>query len=186
MSAAVSALVDRLVADQLTTNPGSRGGRAMKGRSIVFLLSFVAIASPPLAEGQDDRALLTQALNDYASAFHTFDTQRTLNHYHEPLMLVAGPAVRLMATRADTEAWMKAFWARLKERGFARGSEFSPLHVKQVSPTVAVASAQFVRYKADGQELERNGVTYVLHKTGDAWKIVVVMGHAPGNILRLD
>jgi ketosteroid isomerase-like protein len=158
----------------------------MKRRSIVFLLSFVAIASTAPAEGQDDRAVLIQALNDYASAFHSFDEQRVLNSYHEPLILIAGPAVRVMATRADTEAWMKAFWARLKERGFARGSEFSPLHVKQVSPTVAVASAQFVRYKADGQELERNGVTYVLLKAGDEWKIVVVLGHAPGNILRLD
>ena len=45
--------------------------------------------------------------------------------------------------------------------------------------------AQFVRYKADGQELERNGATYVLHKTGDGWKIVVV-GHDPGGVLRLD
>jgi len=158
----------------------------MKRPLIVFRPFFVAIALAATAEGQDDRATLTQALNDYARAFHSFDAQRTLNHYHEPLMIVAGPAVRLMATRADTEAWMKAFWAGLKERGFARGTEFSPLHVKQVSPTVAVASAQFVRYKADGQELERNGATYVLHKAGDAWKIVVVMGHPPGNILRLD
>lgn len=158
----------------------------MKRSSTVFLLSFLAITSTSPAEGQDERAVLTQALNDYARAFHSFDAQRVLSYYHEPLILVAGPAVRVMTTRADTEAWMKTFWAALKERGFARGSEFSPLHLKQMSPTVAVASAQFERYKADGQVLERNGVTYVLHKTGDAWKIVVIIGHAPGNILRLD
>ena len=76
----------------------------MKRRSMVFLLSFVAVASTTPAEGQDDRAVLTQALNDYASASHRFDDQRALNSYHEPLMLIAGPAVRVMATRAETEA----------------------------------------------------------------------------------
>lgn len=138
------------------------------------------------AEGQDDKAVVTQALNDYVSAFHNFDVQRVLRYYHEPLMLIGAAGIRVMATRADTEAWMQSFWARLKERGYARGGEFSPLHVKQVSAGVAVASAQFVRYKADGQELERNGATYVLHKTGDGWKIVVVVGHDPGGVLRLD
>jgi ketosteroid isomerase-like protein len=158
----------------------------MKRSSIVFLLLFVAIVSIAPAEGQDDKTVLTQGLNDYASAFHNFDVQRVLRYYHEPLIVIGGPAVRVMATRADTEAWMKSFWARLRERGYARGSEFSPLHVKQVSTSVAVASAQFVRYKADGQELERIGATYVLHKTSDGWKIVVVVGHDPGGVLRLD
>lgn len=155
-------------------------------RSIVFLLLCVAIVSTAPAEGQDEKAAVTQALNDYASAFHSFDAQRVLRYYHEPLMLITAAAVRAMATRADIEAWMNEFWARLKERGYARGSEFSPLHVKQVSAGVAVASAQFVRYKADGQELERIGVTYVLHKAGDGWKIVVIVGHDPGGVLRLD
>src|SRR5262245_28763713 len=160
---------------------------AMKRSSIVYLLLFVVFALSASATGQEDRAVLTEALNNFVRAFHSFDAERTLNQYHEPLMIVAGPDVQLMPTRADTEAWMTALWTSLKERGFTRATEFSPLRVRLVSPTVAVASAQYVRYyKANGQERERNGVTYVLHKTGEAWKIVVVMDHAPGNILRLD
>ena len=158
----------------------------MKRSSIMVLLLFAAIVSTAAAQAQDDKAVVTQALNDYASAFHTFDVQRVLRYYHEPLMLVGAAGVRVMATRADTEAWMQSFWASLKERGYERGSEFSPLHVKQVSPTVAVASTQFVRYKTDGQVLQRTGSTYVLHKTPEGWKIAVIVGHDPAGVLRLD
>jgi hypothetical protein len=51
---------------------------------------------------------------------------------------------------------------------------------------VAVASGLYVRYKADGQELERIGATYVVHKARDGWKIAVLVAHDPGSVLRLD
>jgi ketosteroid isomerase-like protein len=105
--------------------------------------------------------------------------------YHEPLMVITAAVVRFMATRADIEAWVKPIFARVLERGYAR-AEYSQLHIKQVSAGVAVASGIYVRYKADGQELERLGVTYVLHKTSDGWKIAVLAAHDPGSVLRLD
>jgi ketosteroid isomerase-like protein len=44
-----------------------------------------------------------------------------------------------------------------------------------------------VRYKADGQELDRIGATGVLRKTNDGWKIAVLVGHDPSSVvLRLD
>ena len=51
---------------------------------------------------------------------------------------------------------------------------------------VAVVSTRTVRYKADGQELERIGFTYLLRKTNEGWKIAVLVGHDPANVLRLD
>jgi ketosteroid isomerase-like protein len=143
-------------------------------------------SSTALAREKDDKAILRQALNDYAHAFHNFDGQHVLPYYHEPLMLIGGTGVRVIATRAETEAWMNSFWARLKERGFTRASKFSPLHIKQVSASAAVARVRFVRYDAGGQELERIGATYVLHKTGAGWKIVVIVTHDPDGVLRLD
>jgi hypothetical protein len=49
-----------------------------------------------------------------------------------------------------------------------------------------MASLQFVRYRADEQELEHMGATYVLRKTSDGWKISVLMGHDPSTAPRLD
>jgi len=73
----------------------------------------------------------------------------------------------------------------LKERDAAR-SELRQLYVKEMSPGVALATVQYVLLKSDGQELERRGVTYMLRKTADGWKIAAAMGHAPDSVLRLD
>jgi hypothetical protein len=43
-----------------------------------------------------------------------------------------------------------------------------------------------VRHKTDGSELETIGATYVLRKTEGEWKIAVVMGHPPANVIRAD
>jgi len=43
-----------------------------------------------------------------------------------------------------------------------------------------------VRYKADGQEVERVGWTYLLQKTSGGWKIVVLAAHPADTVLRLE
>ena len=90
-----------------------------------------------------------------------------------------------LATRADVESWLTPVLVKLKERGYAR-SDWSQLQVKVVSNGVAIASAMFIRYKTDGAELERLGATYVLRKTGDGWKIAVIVLHEPSNVLKLE
>jgi hypothetical protein len=40
---------------------------------------------------------------------------------------------------------------------------------------LAVGAA--IQYKADGKELERVGVTYLLHKGNDGWKFAVMVLH---------
>ncbi len=158
--------------------------------SIVFLLLLLAMASPAWAEAQEDKAAVIQTMTDYFAAWAepggpSFDLQRALAYYHEPLMLILAGRVSAFMTRAESEAWGKSFVAGLKERGAVR-TELRQLHVKQVSAGVAIASVQAVRYKADGQELGRIGATYVLGNTSNGWKIAVLVGHDPGSVLRLD
>jgi len=101
-------------------------------------------------------------------------------------MLIGRAGVRVLATRAEIEAWMSSFWTQLKERLFARATKFSPLRVRRVSANAAFASVRFVRYDVRGQELERIGATYVLHKTDTGWKIVAIVTHDPSEVLRLE
>jgi hypothetical protein len=50
---------------------------------------------------------------------------------------------------------------------------------------VALASGVAVRYRADGQELERVGVSYVLHKADeDRWAIAVAVVHDTDKVVR--
>ena len=50
---------------------------------------------------------------------------------------------------------------------------------------MALASGVAVRYRADGQELERVGVSYVLHKADeDRWAIAVTVVHDTDKVVR--
>jgi ketosteroid isomerase-like protein len=57
--------------------------------------------------------------------------------------------------------------------------------VKQMGEDIALLSVNRVRYRTDGQELERLGETYTFRKTADGWKIVVATMHDPDTVLRL-
>ena len=50
--------------------------------------------------------------------------------------------------------------------------------VQVLSATTTFVRGVALRYKLDGQELERVGVTYILQKADNAWKIAVLILHA--------
>ena len=155
--------------------------------TMVFLMSCAVIASAVSADAQNEKAAVTQVMNDYVRDFGSFDPQRVLPYYHEPLTTVTAARVIAMPGRTDIEATLlKPLFARLKEAGWNGRSEWTQLHVKQMSTGVAMASGLTVRHKADGQELERVAATYVLRKTNDGWKIAVLTVHDPGSVLRLE
>jgi len=64
----------------------------------------------------------------------------------------------------------------LRNRDFGR-SELSVGHVKSLSASATLVTGVAIRYKRNGQELERAGVTYVLHKAETGWKIAVLILH---------
>jgi len=159
----------------------------MKSRArwfFLFLLVLMPIAAR--AEAQDDKTTLSKTFFDeYAAALSSLDPQRLLPYYHEPLTLITAPITSILTTRADIEKWLKSRREQMKERGYARNA-WDQLHVKQLNYGLAVASALAVRYKGDGRELDRLGITYVLRRTGDGWKIVVLTVHDPDTVLRLE
>jgi hypothetical protein len=71
----------------------------------------------------------------------------------------------------------------LRARGYVR-SELSLRCVKSLSATTTLVTGVAVRYKADGQELERVGVTYVLHQADGRWKIAVLIVHDIDEVAR--
>lgn len=146
---------------------------------------LIATSGAVLAAGEDGKAAAIKAFKDYVAAVGTLDPQQVAPYYHEPLMFVTAARAGALATRADIEAWLKPVFAGMKERGYAR-SDWSEFQAKLLSNGVAVISTQTVRYKADGQELERVGFTYLLRKTTQGWKVAVLVGHDPANVLRLD
>ena len=142
--------------------------------SLFPALGMVLSARPDA--GEDDKAAVTRVLTDYYNAFSKLDVQAILPYYHEPSLLIGPGAVAAMPTHAAITATFTPAMEGLRARGYAR-SELSMLHVKRLSATTTLASGIAVRYKADGQELERVGVTYLLHKADSGWKIAVLVAH---------
>jgi len=66
----------------------------------------------------------------------------------------------------------------LRAKGYDR-SELELGYVKSLSSSAALIAGVAVRYKTDGQQLERVGITYVLHKTESGWKFATVILHDP-------
>ena|SRR5581483_6571713 len=117
-----------------------------------------------------------QVLSDYYAAFSTLNVQAILPYFHEPALLVGPQGVIAVPTGAALIPIFGAAMEDLRRRQYAR-SELSLKQVKLLSATSALAIGVALRYRADGHELERVGVTYVLHKVAGDWKFAVVVLH---------
>jgi hypothetical protein len=71
----------------------------------------------------------------------------------------------------------------LRHQQYGR-SELKPQQLKLLSATSALAMGVAIRLQTDGQELERVGVTYLLHKAESGWKFAVVVLHDADEVAR--
>ena len=133
----------------------------------------------------DDKAAVVQVLTDYYRAFSTLDAHAVGPYFHEPSQLVGPAGVVPTPTRAAVAAVFQPVMDALRERGFAR-SELIDLHLKRLSAGTVIAGGIAVRRKADGQELDRAGVVYLLHKTNAGWQFTTVVIHDADDALRPD
>ncbi|MDQ2949504.1 MAG: nuclear transport factor 2 family protein [Acidobacteriota bacterium] len=117
---------------------------------------------------------VTRMLADYYSAFSTLNIEAIKPYFHQPALIIAPPGVVAVPTSEALAAFFAPTIETLRAKGYAR-SEFTSVQVKQLSATAASASGVAVRYKSDGQELSRVGITYLLHKTEADWKIAVMV-----------
>jgi len=142
------------------------------------------IGGEPVASEEHDEAVVTRVLADYYRAFSTLDVQAILPYYHEPSLLVNPQGVAAMPTHAALVATVAPGMEAFRARGYAR-SELTMLKVKRLSAGTALATGVAVRYKTDGQELDRVGVLYLLQRVDGSWKIVALVVHDADVRLRL-
>jgi hypothetical protein len=130
----------------------------------------------PLGYTMNSQSDVIQVLTDYYTAFSTLDVQLFLPYFHEPSLLVGHRGIIAAPTHGVLVTAFAPTLKGLRERGFGR-SELSVRLSKMLSATAALVTGVAIRYKADGQELERVGTTYVLHQHDAGWKIAVAVLH---------
>lgn len=119
---------------------------------------------------------VTLFLNNYYTTFSTLEVESIAPFFDEPCLFISPQGVAAAATHDDVKGVFQIIAETLRSKGYGR-SELTNLEVQRMSETATLASGVAVRYKRDGQELERVGVTYILHKSEKGWRIAVTVIH---------
>jgi hypothetical protein len=130
-----------------------------------------------------DEEAVTKFLSDYYAAFSTLNIAAILPYFHEPALLVGPLGVIPLPTPAALVPVFGPAMENLRRRQYGR-SEWKLRELSLLSAASALAIGVAVRLKTDGQELERVGITYLLHKTDGGWKFAVVVLHDAGEVAR--
>ena len=121
---------------------------------------------------------VNQVIADYYRDFSTLKIEAILPYFNEPSLLVGPQGVIPIPNHAALAAVFGPVMEGLRAKGYGR-SEFELDDAKSLSSSAALIGGVAIRYNADGRQLERVGITYVLHKTASGWKFATVILHDP-------
>ena len=119
-----------------------------------------------------------RTLTEYYAAFGTLDIGTILPYFNEPSVFIGPSGVFPMATSAAISTVLGRAIQDLRSKDYAR-SEFVLEDTKALGAAVVLASGVAIRYKTSGDELERLGISYLIHNTDNRWKIAVMIIHGP-------
>jgi len=133
----------------------------------------------------NNEGAVKHVLSAYYKAFSTLTVQSILRFFHQPALLIGPSGVIALPTPEAVVPIFGPVMENLRQREYHR-SEFSLQQLRLRSATSALATGVAIRYKTDGQEMERVGITYLLHKGDNGWKFAVIALHdtdkvAPSN-----
>jgi hypothetical protein len=133
---------------------------------------------------EEDEIEIVRLFVDYAADFSSLGTQHLLHYFYRPCMAIAPQGVFTLTSELEIDQLFGPMFENLKAQGYFQ-SEWLDMQIKFLDENMALASNTAVYYNAAGEELERAGGTYVLHKTEGLWKIAVILVHSPDLVLNL-
>lgn len=130
-----------------------------------------------------EEATVEQVMRAYEQAWSKHDANAVSAFYLEPAMRVSkgGPTVR--PTLNDQKLLFTGLLQGLVDRGYDR-SDWERLDVRLLDAQTAIVSGVTARYKTDGSLMERLGVTYLLWRTPEGWKIFMSATQSPDKALK--
>ena len=138
------------------------------------------------AELDTVRKEVTATLDKYYRLFSEQKPEVLANEvFNIPWLVIGGSGPQADLTKEQAQARFQASMKQLVESGWAR-SVFTTENVCVLNATAAIASGYNTRYRKDGSEISVGGVTYILGKAKDGWRIVSYSGHPRGKVVRCD
>lgn len=124
----------------------------------------------------DQQSVILQTLEDYYQAFNTLDPSAVLPYFNEPAMLISSPGAFAAPTHAVLVKIFASIMAPFRATDFGR-TELAMPTVTRLSAATAMITDTAIRYKRDGQEMNKAGATCVLQKTNAGWRIAVAVAY---------
>jgi hypothetical protein len=103
--------------------------------------------------------------------------------YLTPWIVIGGNGPEADLTKEQALARFEASLKQLLQNGWGK-SVFTTENVCVLNANAALASGYNTRYKKDGAVMSVGGVTYLLGKTKDGWRIVSYTGHPKEKVVR--
>jgi hypothetical protein len=103
--------------------------------------------------------------------------------YMTPWIIIGGSGPEADLTKEQALARFEGSLKQLVQNGWGK-SVFTTENVCVLNANAALASGYNTRYKKDGSVMSVGGVTYLLGKTKDGWRIVSYTGHPKEKVVR--
>lgn len=120
-----------------------------------------------------DQDAIHQCVGSYYDAFPK-DLAAAASFYGEPAMFVRPDQLIMLSKRAEIESLFAKMLADVTRHGYAR-SHLITSNIQCLNSTTALYSGVLKRLNTNGSEMGRGGVSYLLHKSNDSWKIHAVI-----------
>jgi len=153
---------------------------------------FVVVIVPTLAAAQQpppvDTAKVTSEVKATVDKYYRLFSEQNMKAlpeeiYMTPWIIIGGSGPEADLTKEQALARFEGSLKQLVQNGWGK-SVFTTENVCVLNANAALASGYNTRYKKDGSVMSVGGVTYLLGKTKEGWRIVSYTGHPKEKVVR--
>jgi len=160
-------------------------------RRFVWVCAAVLLWSASTAVAQQppvDVAKVTTEVKATVDKYYRLFTEQNMKAlpeeiYMTPWIIIGGNGPEADLTKEQALARFEGSLKQLVQNGWGK-SIFTTENVCVLNANAALASGYNTRYKKDGSVMSVGGVTYLLGKTKDGWRIVSYTGHPKEKVVR--
>jgi hypothetical protein len=160
-------------------------------RTIAVAALLLIMAHPGPAAGQEmtaaQEALFETQAQRHVERYYNFYYERdpqslSTEIFSSPWMTIGANGIHII-TQEENLAYFEAAIEGLIARDWNR-STFTTKNVCVLTSGSAIVSGTNTRSRTDGSIMSVGGVTYILGKTDEGWRITSYSGHSPNKIVR--
>lgn len=154
----------------------------------------VGLLAGPAASAQEldasQRALLAAEAQHHIEVYYNHYYERNMDPLPEeifniPWILLGSDGLQVTESKEAAQESFDAALASLLERDWNR-SIFTTKSVCVLNAGAVIVSGTNTRTRTDGSIMSVGGVSYILGKSDDGWRIISYAGHPPDRLVRCD